>query len=82
MAKPCLTRKCIVCGVISYICTFPDSGCVSAIWLLNQVAQQISTDKKNFYWPNWVETFQKWKVKAMTEQNVGKKDKGMGGNFN
>ena len=43
MAQPRLSRKCIVCGVISY-CTFPDSGCVSAIWLLNQVAPSRTTN--------------------------------------
>ena len=25
-----------------------------------------SEQKKHYYWPNWVETFQKWKVKART----------------
>ena len=56
--KPCLRSY--------FVCKFPDSGCVSATWLLKQVAQQISANKKNFYGPNWVETFQKWKAKAMT----------------
>ena len=54
---------------------YPDSGCVFAIWLLNQVAQQISANKKKRYWPNWVETFQKWKVKDMTVKRWQKRQR-------
>ena len=61
------------------MCNFPDSGHASATWLLKQVGQQMSANKTNSYWPNWVETFQKWKAEAMT---LGKKGKGMRENFN
>jgi len=38
-----------------FVCKFADSGYVSETWLLKQAAQQISVNKKNFYWPNWVD---------------------------
>ena len=69
MAKPCLTRKCIVCGVISYANYF------STTWLLKQI-KQILANKENFYWPNRVETFLKWKTKAIYDRKtLGKKAK-------
>ena len=71
MAKPCLTRKCIVCRVFFFVCTFSVSGYVSAIWPLNQVSQEVSANKKTFYWPNWVETFQKWKVRDWSKSIGG-----------
>ena len=54
---------------------FPDSGCVSATWLQKQVPQQISANKRNFYWPNWVKTFQKWKAKGYDSETLGQKAK-------
>ena len=37
----------------------------------------------NFSWPNWVETFLTWKAKAIYDKKrLGKKGKGMSGNFN
>ena len=82
MAKPCLTRKCIVCGVISYA-NFQIVVIYSTTWLLKQV-KQISVNKENFYQPNWVETFLKWKAKTVYDMtgNVGKKGKSMSGNCN
>ena len=65
-----------------FVCQFPDSGYFSATWLLKQV-KQISANKENFYWPNWVETFLKWKAKATYDRKkLGKKGEGMSGNFN
>ena len=66
---------CTVCGVISLMCNFPDSGHPSATWLLKQVGKQMSANKKNCYWPNWLETFQKWKAEAMTRKPWEKKAK-------
>ena len=52
---------------------FPDSDYFSTTWLLKQV-KQISANKENFYWPNWVETFLKWKAKSFIwQENGGKK---------
>ena len=58
-----------------FVCQFPDSGYFSATWLLKQV-EQISANKENFYWSNWVETFLKWKAKALYDKTkLGKKAK-------
>ena len=41
------------------------------------------SNKENFYWPNWVETFLKWKAKATYDRKkLGKKGEGLSGNFN
>ena len=65
-----------------FVCQFPDSGYFSATWLLKQV-DQISANKENFCWPNWVETFLKWKTKATCDRKkLGKKGGGISGNFN
>ena len=59
------------CLGIYFVCKFPDSGDISVTWLLKQVAQQISANKKTgFYWPNWVETFLKWKAKALHDRKT------------
>ena len=57
-----------------FLCTFPDSGCVCTIWLLNQVAQQISANKKIFYWPNWVD-FPEVESKGYDSKTLAKKTK-------
>ena len=63
----------------SYFSGMPISA---TIWLLKQV-KQISANKENFDWPNWVETFLKWKAKATYDRKkLGKKGEGMSGNFN
>ena len=57
-------------------------GYFSATWLLKQV-KQISANKENFYWPNWVGPFLKWKAKATYDRRkMGKKGEDMSGNFN
>ena len=40
-----------------------------------QVPQQISANKRNFYWPNWVKTFQKWKAKGYDSETLAQKAK-------
>ena len=58
-----------------FLCQVPDSGHFSTTWLLKQV-KQISANKENFCWPNWVEAFLKWKAKAIYDRKkVGKKAK-------
>ena len=58
-----------------FVCQFPDSGYFSAGWLLKPV-KQISANKENFDWPNWVETFLKWKAKVIYDRKMlGKKAK-------
>ena len=58
-----------------FVRQFPDNGYFSATWLLKQV-KQIWANKENFYWPNWVETFLKWKAKAIYDRKtLGKKAK-------
>ena len=54
-----------------FICHFPDSGYFCTTWLLRQV-KQISVNKENFYWPNWVyvETFLKWKANAIYDRKT------------
>ena len=47
-----------------FVCQFPYSGYFPATWLLKH-AKQLSANKENFYWPNWVEAFFKWKAKAI-----------------
>ena len=43
----------------------------------------MSANKENFYRPNWVETFLKWKAKAIYDrETLGKKGKTMSGNCN
>ena len=45
--------------------------------------KQISANKENFYWPNWVEALLKWKAKAIYDRKtLGKKDKTVSGNCN
>ena len=48
---------------------FQDSSYFSTTWLLKQV-KQISANKENFYWPNWVRTFLKWKAKAIYDRKT------------
>ena len=65
-----------------FICQFPGSGYFCTTRLLKQV-KQISANKENFYRPNWVETFWKWKAKAIYDRKtLGKKGKTMSGNCN
>ena len=69
-----------------FVCQFPDSGYSSrsATWLLKQV-KQISANKENFYRPNWVETFLKWKAIAIymyDRKTLGNKGKTVSGNCN
>ena len=55
-----------------FVCQFPDSGYFSTTWLLKQV-KQISANKGTFDWPNWVETFLKWKAKAIHDRKTSGK---------
>ena len=60
-----------------FVWQFPDSGYFSATSLLKQV-KQISANKEDFYWPNWVEAFLKWKAKPIYDRKtLGKKGKTM-----
>ena len=47
-----------------FVCQFSDCGYFSTTWLLKQVKESLA-DEENFYWLNWVETFLKWKAKAL-----------------
>ena len=82
MAKPCLTRKCTVLGVISY----PNFQIV--VISLQHGYQNKSNNfqwlnKENFYWLNWEETFLKWKANAIYDRKkLRKKSEGRSGNFN
>ena len=64
-----MSHKEIHCQQSYFVCQFPDSGYFSTTWLLKQV-KEISANKENFYWPNWVEAFLKWKAKATRSFNV------------
>ena len=40
------------------------------------------SNKENIYWPNWVETFLRWKTKALYDRKkVGENGEGMSGHF-
>ena len=70
-----MSHKEIYCPWSYFVCQFPDSGHFSATWLLTQV-KQISANKENFDWPNWVDTFLKWKAKAIHDRKMlGKRAK-------
>ena len=66
-----------------FVCQFPDSGYFSTTWLLKQV-KQISANKGISDWPNWVDTFLKWKQKLANaiydRKTLGEKGKTMSGN--
>ena len=70
-----MSREEMHCLRSYFVCKFPESGYVSASWLLKRVAQQISANKKNCYRPDWAETFQKWKAKAMTIRHWQKRQR-------
>ena len=48
----------------------------------NKSHNKFQRTRRNFYWPNWVKTFQKWKAKGFDSETLAQKGKGMGGNFN
>ena len=69
-----MSHKEMHCLQSYFVCQFPDSGYFSTTWL--KQVKQISANKENFYWPNWVEAFLKWKAKAMYDRKtLGKKAK-------
>ena len=51
--------------------------------MASKQVKQISANKENFYWPNWVETFLKWKAKTVRDRKtLGKKGETISGNCN
>ena len=52
--------------------------------MASKTSQRISENKENLYWPNWVETFLKWKanLRLYMAGKRWKKGKAMSGNCN